>query len=315
MARALGANAQLLGKTEAVYGTAPGGNFARLPFVSSALGGEQGLIASDVIGQGRDPAAPSADVVKVEGDIVVPVDLRNFGWWLTWLLGAPTTTEVSTGVYEHEFHSGQKTLPSAALEVGMTDIGQYFLELGVMVNSMALTFARSGNANATFSCIAQGETRAGATVGGAATQAAFKRFSQFQGGIKKNGVALANITGAQLTYANNLEKAEVIRADGKIDGCDPGVAALTGSINARFADASLLTIAESGSAVELEFSYTISAAAALVITAHEVYLPKPKQPIQGPGGIQAAYNWQSAKNQALGRMMTVILTNDVAEYV
>ena len=38
MARAIGANAQLLGRFETAYGAAPTGNFARLPFVSCDLG-------------------------------------------------------------------------------------------------------------------------------------------------------------------------------------------------------------------------------------------------------------------------------------
>jgi hypothetical protein len=78
MARSYGANATFAAKLEASYGTPPGGNYESLPFTSSSLGSEQGLIASDVLGQGRDPAAPMRDVIRVEGDVVVPVDLRSF---------------------------------------------------------------------------------------------------------------------------------------------------------------------------------------------------------------------------------------------
>jgi hypothetical protein len=35
-------------------------------------------------------------------------------------------------------------------------------------------------------------------------------------------------------------------------------------------------LAAGGSPVDLEFAYTLSAQAKLVLTAHEVYLPKPK---------------------------------------
>ena len=37
------------------------------------IGSEQGLIDDPVLGQGRDPLAPSQDVITDEGDIVVPV--------------------------------------------------------------------------------------------------------------------------------------------------------------------------------------------------------------------------------------------------
>jgi hypothetical protein len=92
MSRTYGANAQLLGQFESVYGTAPLTDFIKFPFISSQLGSEQGLIESDLLGQGRDPAQPMRDVINVEGDVVVPVDLRYIGYWLRALFGAPTTT-------------------------------------------------------------------------------------------------------------------------------------------------------------------------------------------------------------------------------
>jgi hypothetical protein len=127
MARAYGANAQLLGKFETVYGTPPSGNYIKFPFVSSDLGSEQGLIASDLLGQGRDPSQPIRDVIRVEGNVVVPVDLRNFGHWLKALFGAPTTT--GTGPYTHTFVSGAASLPSLALEVGMPEVPIFFTEV------------------------------------------------------------------------------------------------------------------------------------------------------------------------------------------
>lgn len=312
MARAYGANAQLLGKFETVYGTPPSGNYIKFPFVSSDLGSEQGLIASDLLGQGRDPSQPIRDVIRVEGNVVVPVDLRNFGHWLKALLGAPTTT--GTGPYTHTFASGAASLPSLALEVGMPEVPIFFTEAGVRVNSAQLTFARSGAANATLNCIAQGETDAGVTGGGTPTTASLTRFNQFQGSIKKDGVQLGNVTGAQLTYSNNLERIETIRSDGKIDGADPTIAALTGNIEVRFADTTLIDAATDNTPLELAFAYSIDADKSLTFTAHEVYLPKPKLAISGPGGVQATFDWQAAKATSPARMLTVVLKNDVASY-
>ncbi len=44
---------------------------------------------------------------------------------------------------------------------------------------------------------------------------------------------------------------------------------------------------------------------------HEVYLPKPKLAVQGPGGVQASFDFRGAKNDVAGRMLTVTLTNDL----
>ncbi len=312
MSRAYGANAQLLGAFETAYGTSPSSGFYKFPFISSALGSEQNLIDSDLLGQGRDPAQPMRDVINVEGDVVVPVDLRNFGYWLRALLGAPTTSGADP--YVHTFKSGAASLPSLSLEVGMPEATSFFMNAGVRANSMQITFARSGGASATINCIAQGEDRASASQGGMPTQFSVTRFNQFQGSVKKNGTQLGNVTGAQLTYTNNLEKIETIRDDGKIDGADPTIAALTGSIDVRFADTALIDAATDNTAVELSFGYTIDASRSILFTAHEVYLPKPKLSIDGPGGVQASFNWQAAKNATAGQMLTVTLTNDVETY-
>ncbi len=93
MARARGSNVLGALAFESAYGVAPGSGFMQMPFVSADIGDEQGLIESDLIGQGREPLAPSRDVINNRGDIVVPLDLRFFGRWLRAMLGAPTTTQ------------------------------------------------------------------------------------------------------------------------------------------------------------------------------------------------------------------------------
>jgi len=91
MARAYGSGAALLLKRETAYGTQASGNYIRMPFNRCSLGSEQGLIDDPVLGYGRDPRAPLQDVINDEGDIVVPMDPRYLGFWLTGLLGDPAT--------------------------------------------------------------------------------------------------------------------------------------------------------------------------------------------------------------------------------
>ena len=313
MARARGANAVMAAAFETVYGTAPAAGYKKLPFVSSALGDEQNLIASDLLGYGREPLPPSRDVVNNDGDVVVPVDLRNFGNWLKLLMGAPTSVD-NTGVITHTFVSGALALPSMAIEIGMPEVPSYGMNVGVRANMMKIQLQRSGLLNATMSLVAQGETKAAVSGAGSPTEAVIERFSQFMGDIKRNGTALGHIVSAELTYTNNLDKVEVIRPDGRIEDADPAMVGVTGTVNVRFADTVLLDQATSGDPCELSFGWAIDADNSLLFTVHSAFLPKPKTPIQGPGGIQAAFAWQAAKDPTLHKTCTAALVNDVAAY-
>jgi hypothetical protein len=54
-----------------------------------------------------------------------------------------------------------------------------------------------------------------------------------------------------VTYSNKLEKIETIRDAGLIDGADPTIAALTGRIEVRLADTTLIDLAAGGTSVDL----------------------------------------------------------------
>jgi len=312
MARARGANAVLAAAFETTYGTPPVSGYKKLPFVSSALGEEQNLIESDLLGLGREPLPPSKDVANNEGDVVVPVDLRNFGYWLKLLLGAPTTT--GTGPYTHTFVSGALALPSMAIEIGLPDVPSYGMNFGARANSMSIQMQRSGLLNATMGLIAQGETRSASSGAGTPTEAAIERFSQGIGAIERNGVALGNVVSAELSYSNNLDKVETIRPDGRIEDAEPAMVAAAGNVVVRFANTTLLDQAVNGTACELSFGWEIDANRSLLFTLHEVYLPRPKLSVSGPGGVQATFAFQAAKDPSLNKTMTAVLVNDVETY-
>lgn len=314
MARAQGARAQMALAFESIYGTAPAANsYWRMPFASSGLGSSRPLLASELLGYGRDPLAPVPDVETADGDIVVPIDLRLWGVWLKGAFGAPETTE-DTGVFTHVFESGKWDLPSMAIEIGMPEVPHYAMNAGVKVNTLSWQMQRSGLLTATVGLIAQGETPAASSAVGTLNDLVVTRFGQFNGGVERNGSAIGNIVSAQINYTNNLDRIETIRADGKIDGADPSIAALTGSIDVRFADQTLLNQAVDGDSCALVFSFARSATESFELEIPVVYLPKPRFPIQGPGGVQATFEWQASVDPIGGVMCTATLVNDVEDY-
>ena len=313
MPRAIGANSRLLMIPEVTYGTAPGGHWRRVPFLSCNLGAEQPLLDADVIGLGgnRDPAAPFFDTVTVEGDVVVPVDLINIGHWLRLLLGAPTTTGTNPN-FTHTFGSGAATLPSQAIEIGYPDVPNFDVCAGVRSDALEIDFSPTGPATATIKLIAQGSTRSGSSSGGTPVAAAYTAFNKAQGSISRAGSALAQVTGARLAYSNSVEAVRTIRADRKIEGADPGIARATGQITARFADTTLLTQAQNNAPAEFAFSYAIDANRSLTFTLHEVYLALAKTPVEGPAGVEASFEFRAAFNATATRMMTAALKNQQA---
>ena len=313
MPRAIGANCRLLMTPEATYGTAPSGDWLRMPFLSCDLGAEQPLLDADVIGVGssRDPAAPFLDTVTVQGQTVVPVDLVNIGHWLRLLLGPPTTTGTSPN-FIHSFGSGAAALPSNSIEIGYPDVPNYDLCTGVRADTLEIDFSPTGPATATFGLMGQGSTRGASSGGGTPTSAAYTAFNKAQGAISRNGAALAQVTGARLTYANGMEMVRTIRADRKVEGVDPGIARATGQITARFADTTLLTQAQNNAPAEFAFSYTIDANRSLTFTLHEAYLALAKTPVEGPGGVEASFEFRAAYNATAARMMTAVLKNQQA---
>jgi hypothetical protein len=183
-----------------------------------------------------------------------------------------------------------------------------------VLDQLSWQMQHSGLLTASAKLIAQGETIAAATTAGTPTALGLQRFGHFNGTVKRNGTALGNVVSAEITYSNNLDRIETIRGDGRIDGADPTMAALTGRIEVRFSDSTLVTQAIDGTPCELEFNYSLGANASFTFTAHAVYLPTPRIEIAGPQGVQASFDWQAAKATSPARMCTAVLINSIASY-
>jgi hypothetical protein len=250
--------------------------------------------------------------VTADGNIVIPIDAASIGFWLKAALGAPTTAGTTTKT--HTFQSGNWTLPSLAIETGMPEVPRHAMYAGCKLDSLNWQMGRSGLLTATASVVAQGESVVTTSPAVSQVDLSLTRFGHFNGSIKRNRTAIANVVTANLNYANSLNRIETARLDGKIDGANPSMAALTGNIVVRFADQTLVNHAINGEACTLEFGYALTGSAGFKLTAHAVYLPRLRVEIAGPQGIQATFNWQAALASDPGRMFTVVLTNTVTGY-
>ena len=153
MARAHGARAQMALAFETVYGTPPASGYRLMPFARTTLGAEQPLLNSELLGYGRDPLAPIKDAVTADGEVVVPIDVEAFGFWLKAAFGAPTTTGAEAP-YSHEFQSGSWSLPSMSIETGMPEVPRYAMYSGCVLDQITWQMQRSGLLTATARLVA-----------------------------------------------------------------------------------------------------------------------------------------------------------------
>lgn len=310
MARAHGARSQMAVAFESTYGTPPASGFVLLPFATSDLDSQQALLENELVGFGRDPLPATQDAIDVNGTIKVPMDAIGIGYWLKGLFGAPATTG-SGAPYTHTFNSGGWDLPSMAIEIGMPEVPSFAMSAGVKANSLTFDLARKGLLTADVAVIGQNETTESSSAAASPAAVAVQRFSHFHGSISRNGAALGNIVSGRFAYSNNLDPVEVVRGDGLIGGLDPGMAACSGQLVARFDSLTLLDQARNGEGCTLAFAYDMPGGdEALTITVRNVRFSRPRREVTGAAGIQISLDWIAGKHSTgTSAMVTAVLVN------
>ena len=84
---AKGYNAHYLIKRASSPGATPSGNYYKVRIANTDLGKTQAKQANKLIGQGRDSQEQYKQISEVSGNTIIPVDMREIGFWLTMLLG------------------------------------------------------------------------------------------------------------------------------------------------------------------------------------------------------------------------------------
>jgi hypothetical protein len=242
------------------------------------------------------------------------LDPRRIGFVLAGLFGSPTSTDETTH-WEHVFKSGSLTLPSYSFEVDYGIADKFKMVSGVGIDAIDINFERTGFATATIDVIGQKDVVNSTTQSGTVQEFVENPFSNFKLDIKRDGVSLGSVVSAAMRYANNLSGQEHIRNDGYIDGLDLSQGTCSGNLTMRFDDTTMMDLATNGTPVSLEFVYKISDTLQLIFSIHEVYLPKVKAAIDGPGGIQVSFPWEASHNEAEGCMLSVTLVNDIDDMV
>lgn len=315
MAYQQGINTKFRGAFESTFGTAPASGFLELPIISHTLGEERTNESDDTIGNGRKPRAPEKGTREAGGNVIIPVEAESFGFWLKALFGAPTTT--GTGPYTHVFEAGAAaSLPSMSFETWMPQVPFSSMVEGCVANTLALDVASTGRLQATIGLLAQKETIDSESNAGSPTAfSAYTRFPASSAALQRNGSALTSKgeSGA-INVSNTLEALRFVDGTEVVGEIETGPSLVTGNVQLRFGDTTMLTQAIDLTASTLTVVMNPGGDETLTFLMHEVYLPRPKVEVPGPAGVQANFEYSAVSDPSTGKQMTVTLVNNTASY-
>lgn len=87
------------------------------------------------IAHGRDPLTPIKDAVTADGEVVIPIDVEAFGYWLKAAFGHPTTS--GTTPKTHTFQSGNWTLLNMSIETAMPEVPRFAMYSGCVLDQLS----------------------------------------------------------------------------------------------------------------------------------------------------------------------------------
>jgi hypothetical protein len=314
MAQAKGQLSQIVIDWETTFNTDPSAAAGiNLPFNSCGVKASQNMITPATITGRRDAVEPAFGNIDVRGACVVPVDAIGIGYWLKALMGAPTTSQ-SAAPYIHTFTIGD-SVPSFLMDVGFTDIGQYFKYNGCKVDGLTMATGGDGELVATIDVIGAKETVAQAAYDASPTAVTFTRFNNFQAALSEGGSPMLRCKLMNLSIKNNLDgDSYVIGSNGYRVQLLEGSCTVEGSVQILFEDVALYTKASNITESSLELVFTNSTNV-MTITLPEVKFKKGGPAIENQGGVILELPFSGFyQNSSENSVIQVELRNGLASY-
>jgi hypothetical protein len=292
------------------------GTWATLAAYEHSEGETRGKEADPLLGQGfyngRDPLAAAPSLPDGGGQIQVPVCLRQFGYWLSLIFGAPVTTGGPN--YVHTFESGKDTLQCMAYSKTLVPGSLYRRGRGLMIDTLAFNLTKeSGYPRATLGAKLRDEVKATSAVSGTVDPAlTLLRVPNAKPYVKRNGSA-APVTALSFNYGNQLERFDPLNGTEYPDVFDPGDATLGGSFTVRYEDATYDDLADADTAQPWSFGWAIDSNNSLDFTLNAVRISRQPLPVSGPGRLLATYTLLPEQTGG-APAVTATLKNDVSGY-
>lgn len=296
MAFARGSRHDLSYVAESTFGATPGTpSMKRVRHTSTSLNLTKQSFTSEELRSDRMIEDFRHGTQQVGGDIAFEFsygafdDLLEGALFGTWAADTPAlgSDQLKAGT----------TAKSFTMERRHTDIDQYLVFTGCMLNGLTLSVRPNGIVTGAFPVIGKGTSISGTSLGSPSDVATNSPFDSFSGSLQEGGSAIAVITAIELNLQNGLEPTFVVGSDETPQIID-GRSNLTGSISAYFEDATMLNkfVNETESSIAFVLADTDG-------NQYEFLIPRLKYsggeaPVQGEGAITINMPFQALRATA-----------------
>lgn len=187
---------------EVTYGTTPASPAMKfLRFTGGFMNPEKNSFVSEEVRSDGQISDMRHGRRRVPGELAFELSYGAYDDWLQAALGGTWTTNVlNAGRVERFF----------TVEERHTDIAQFAVTPGVVVNSMSLNIQPDAMVTGSFGVIGRNQTWSGTSLGTPTAVASHPPFSGFTGAILEGGSAVANLTALELNVARNVEPVYVV---------------------------------------------------------------------------------------------------------
>jgi hypothetical protein len=187
---------------EVTYGTTPGTPTMKfLRFTGGFLNPEKNNFVSEEVRSDGQINDMRHGMRRVPGDLGFELSYGAYDDWLQAALGGTWTTNVlKAGRTERYF----------SCEERHTDLTQFAVTTGVVVNSMSLSIQPDAMVTGSFGVIGRNQTWSGTSLGTPTAVASHPPFSGFTGAILEGGSSIANLTALELNLERNVEPVYVV---------------------------------------------------------------------------------------------------------
>lgn len=294
---AKGYKSQLWLGFESEYGVMPASpkNYS-LPFNSYGVTLSRTLTQAETISGTRNPLEPFSGNTDVSGDIVVPLDLSAYGYWLRALLGKPTTVaseEPDAGVYTHTFKIQDDVESFWIQTLYATNPASYVLSSGLKISSMSMDMGTDGELTTTLSVMGKNQALSASPVAGVAEKPLFQRLNNNMGKLLLDGEEYGDVTAFTLNVDNGLDgDTYTIGGGGTRGDISEGLSGVSGQLTVLFKGPQLIYDALNSTHKSAKIVFTRTEGS-MTFDIQEFLLSAQTPSIDGPAGLRLGMDWQA----------------------